>query len=144
MSTNVTEAAILGWNVPNTYVNMTGHQPRWNIPGYYYQYPDSYYNYDYYHNESYLDYWFDASLENKNIIGSIYVIMSAIQFLLYARILTVKKIEMYARLFDDLSDNHLRQRSIQTTRIQTNRTSRFCRYCFNNIQFQYRIVYDLL
>ena len=91
MTTNVTEAAILGWNVKNTYVNMTGHQPRWNIPGYYHQYPDEYYNYDYYHNESYLDYWFDATLENKNIIGSIYAIMSAIQFLLYVRILTVKK-----------------------------------------------------
>ena len=91
MTTNVTEAAILGWNVKNTYVNMTGWKPRWNIPGYYYQYPDSFYNYDYYHNESYLAYWFDATLENKNIIGSIYVITSAIQFLLYVRILKVRK-----------------------------------------------------
>ena len=75
---------------------MTGWKPRWNIPGYYYQYSDEYYNYDYYHNESYFAYKYDETLENKNIIGFIDVIMSAIQFLLYARILKVKYDLIYA------------------------------------------------
>jgi hypothetical protein len=92
MSANVTtEEAILGWNVRNTYVNMTGVHRRFNIPDYYHQYTDEYYNQNYYHNESYIAYWWDATLENKNIIGTIYTLMSAIQFVLYARILTVNK-----------------------------------------------------
>ena len=54
----------------------------WNIPGYYYQHPDSYY-YQYFWQD------YDLSYAHKDIAGSIYVIVSAIQFLLYARILTV-------------------------------------------------------